>query len=200
MFSVIGCWFVKKDKIVRVIIVTGALSVLSINVFWTRTLDRVLYFAVFYFTGIYIRMKYEKILVKLSKVWILVIAFISFVVCNIIICLMVLNADFRVVKVVECFVKLLGAVSGSYLLWCFSLLLSRTKTRAYKFWDFIGKYSMDIYMFAEPIKVISRTVFSVFPLTIMVILTFGTSVIGAIVCSKMIVRRVALLRKVFLGA
>lgn len=79
------------------------------------------------------------------------------------------------------------------------MLTNKNQSIVYKWLNIFGDYSMDIYVFAEPIKVVVRSVFRRFPLIIMVIMTFIISVSSAMVISKYIVRNVKIFRKLFLG-
>lgn len=95
---------------------------------------------------------------------------------------------------------LLTALSGSYLALAASgWIMNR---RSGRFWMTLGKYSMDIYLFSDPVMIAVRLIaWNILRLSaaICIILCFLSSLLLPVFISWAIVRRVSLFRKLFLG-
>lgn len=196
-FSIIACWLVTKKSLSFTIVVTSILSIITLFVALPTPIDN-LFFAPFYFIGIYIRMHYEKLKDMLNKIWIKLLAILSFVFSN---CIMFTsNVNYFIAAA-----KIMAAVSGCFLIWWISLaIVQNNRSTSIINWvknqfNVFGDYSMDIYIFAEPIKVVIRTLLKRCQLIVMVTLTFIISTALAMLVSKYVVRRIKIFKKLFLG-
>lgn len=98
---------------------------------------------------------------------------------------------------------IITAMLGSYAVISFAVLINRNETgKLFKFLDFSGSYSYDIYVLSYfvqvPIRVVLWRILGM-NYWLIVVLMFIGGFLGPIVVSKYIIRKVALFRKLFIG-
>lgn len=143
----------------------------------------------FYILGIIVRIHYVQFKKITENVLGNAFMICMFIFCNVILCIY----DVEIMR-------LFTSVAGIYCVMAVSIGISRKDGSIYnKSTNCLGNYSMDIYMFSEPVKVVARTVLKSFPVLFMAVICFLVSLLLPIVISKYVIRRAKVLRVLFLG-
>lgn len=199
VISIVGCWCVRRKTLVPAVIITGVLAVITNYVVLPDVIGNLFFYSFFYFVGALIRQHYDRFsrFVLNAKCGCVFLAL--FAACN-----FLRNGPALpytpVLGILYRCALFVAAFSGCFLIWWICAAVSgHARSAAFRGFCLLGDYSMDIYIFAEPVKVVARTIFGSLPLTVMAILTFVVSVSAAIVGSKYIVRKSKILKGLFLG-
>lgn len=94
---------------------------------------------------------------------------------------------------------LLTGVAGTILVLALAVLVCRVRGPIFSLLDKIGNYGMDIYIFSEPVKVISRTLLQPLPDFACTLLVTALSIAIPMLLSEFVIRRVNILCLLFLG-
>ena len=192
LVSVIICLVTTRKNIYIVAVITFLLYLSTLFISYPAViLTRLATYLFFYVAGICIRMNYDAVVDKLKEYrWkILVASAVLFVIGN------VLRSGLGI-----SLAHILTVTSGTGIVWSAALIIiGNEEGLTFKGCNLFGDYSMDLYIFGEPIKVVTRTVFGFLPLLIMAPLTFVVTVVVSIVVSWLIIRRVKIFRVLFLG-
>lgn len=155
----------------------------------------ILFNAFFFMSGLICRIYYEKVRPLVEKKWVALVVTIGFVVGN----------YFYFFDSANYLWKILTGICGTIWFLCIGLWITETFNKqsiVRKTVSMLGDYSMDIYIFAEPIKVGVKILFwSLLKWNYMIctMLCFVLPIIFAIVGSRYVVRRISFFKKIFLG-
>lgn len=190
LINVIICFFVNEKNLKFAIVISIVFCVLSSFIsFRIAAINHLFEFTPYFLFGILARTRYKDIKILLCDRNCIAIAFVIFSSFNVI--LYVIPHNFFII---------FTSITGTMLLLTLSIKISSK----HKSWDFyilrlLGNYSMDIYIFSEPIKVIIRTwlknVNSIAYMSCCVI----ASIVLPIVISKLFVRNNKIFRVLLLG-
>ncbi|KAA9234328.1 MULTISPECIES: acyltransferase family protein [Aerococcus] len=159
----------------------------NVDLYIIKTL---LIFPLFYLLGIKLKLNYEWIIQNLYKKEYIFIAALVFLVSSFIII-------FKYPSVLSPFLTF----SSIFLVMSISYKISENNYSLINILQLFGFYSMDVYIFSEPIKVSSRVVLNYFniPALIIAVITFVLSLICPIIISRYIIRKNKILSLLFLG-
>lgn len=190
LFSVVTCLVIDKSNIY---LISGIATIFYGVVFLVEApLPIIQNFCrnyIFYLLGIIIRCHYQIIKRYIGMIRWQIVGVILFIICECILC----KFDFIIVRLV-------AALTGIYCIMVASLYIDKWGGRScQKVINYMGNYSMDIYMFSEPVKVVARTVLKSFPIMIGLSLCFVVSLLIPIIISNIVIRKYAIFKKLFLG-
>lgn len=192
LVTVITCLISTRKNIYIIAVITFLLYLSTLFVSYPAAiLSRLATYLFFYMAGICIRMNYDVLLEKAEKrKWkIFAAAIVVFIIGN------VLRLGLSI-----SLAHILTVLSGTVMIWSGALIITGNEAGVvFKGCKLFGDYSMDMYIFGEPIKVVTRTVLSILPLLVMAPLTFVITVAASIFISWLIIRRVKVFRVLFLG-
>lgn len=185
--------FVKRENLYSAFFIGCLIYIGNTFISWQsdhEILDRIFQYACFYLLGIICRYKYDDILKLIKKPIIITITGILFFVINIVL----LNFNIG-------WVRLFTSITGTILLFSFSLFLAQHYGIINRLFNTLGDYGMDIYIFSEPIKVIFRTLLKKtdIPSFVIEILLLVIVISAAYCLSKFIVRKIKPMRVILLG-
>lgn len=176
-----------KVNIYALLICSILISIIfSPQSFGKLVIVRVCFYFCFFILGIVISKNYENI--KNYFIWQYgILTFLVLIIINVI--------DFE-------YLKNLSAVMGIYIVMTVAILLNKKKDRIYRFFEIIGRYSMDIYVISYfiliPIRIILYTKLSV-NYEVVVISGLTIAIFGSVTISKYIIRRIWILKLLILG-
>ena len=191
IISTISCLIVTNKRLNYILGITLVLYILSFIYKSDAILLRSLLIYPFFFVlGIKVRLNYDWIKEIFSNKKYGMFALVCFVIS----CILVILTNISGFSAIS---TITGLFSALYL----SKIVSTNKNRIYKIFSILAYYSMDIYIFSEPIKVFVRIILKLVnvPTIISVVIIMGSALILPIVISKLFVRKSKILKKAFLG-
>ena len=201
VISVIAVCVVRKRNLPWILGIAFVLALCSKIITWpTIILEEILFHFFFFIAGIFIRTHYEAWKKFIYTPLTVMLGLIAFIGGN----YLLWYASQMTYTGAEC-LKLITAPSGILLSLNLANMIVKSDQRESvprKLGNLFGDYSMDIYMFAEPFKVVIKIVFwSLLHLNYLLctVLCFVGSISLALLVSKLVVRRIPVLKKLFLG-
>ena len=201
VISVIAVCVVRKRNLPWILGIAFVLALCSKIITWpTIILEEILFHFFFFIAGIFIRTHYEAWKKFIYTPLTVMLGLIAFIGGN----YLLWYASQMTYTGAEC-LKLITAPSGILLSLNLANMILKSDQRESvprKLGNLFGDYSMDIYMFAEPFKVVIKIVFwSLLHLNYLLctVLCFVGSISLALLVSKLVVRRIPVLKKLFLG-
>lgn len=190
--TVIACMIVSKERIYPLLMVVFGLYLATLFMeVAPELLLKIMTYLFFYILGIVIRLRYEELKEDIIRYW----WYIFFGCLAVFIAGNILWIAFDISQA-----HILTSFSGIAILWVVALTISRNKDGVlFRYCFLLGDYSMDLYVFGEPIKVVMRMVFGFLPLLLMVPLTLLATIVVSMFVSWLIVRRVKIFRVLLLG-
>lgn len=201
LISIFAGVIIRRKNLPWVLAFSVLLALMSKCMVWpTIICEETLFHLFFFVLGLYVREHYEKLQNVLCKNAAVLIAVILFVGAN----WMMWNSYAIPYLDIRC-LKLVTAPAGILLSLNLAQLLIKSckeSNKLRRLGNLLGDYCMDIYIFAEPIKVMTKILFWSllhWNYLLCTVLCFVLPIILAIFISKWIVRRVPVLQKLFLG-
>ncbi len=199
--SVIAVCVVRKKNLPWMLGIAVILAFLSkIIILPTIICEEILFHLFFFLSGLFVRLHYEDWKKYIFTPQTIVLSLLAFSGGNYLLWYATQTAHTGA----GC-LKLITAPTGIIL----SLNLANMIVKAYKetsmprkLGNLFGDYSMDIYMFAEPFKVVIKIIFwSLLNWNYMLctVLCFVGSILCALLTSKLVIRRIPILKRLFLG-
>lgn len=191
VISTISCLIVKNENLNYILGITCGLYILSFiyksDIILLRSL---LIYPFFFVLGIKVRLKYDWVKAIFYNKKFGMLALVGFATS----CILVIAMNISGFSVIS-------TVTGLFLSLYLSKNISINKGKIYKIFSTLAYYSMDIYIFSEPIKVFFRIILKLVnvPTIISVVIMMGAALILPIVISKLLVRKSKILKKAFLG-
>lgn len=93
IYSVLAGWITTMKNINFTIVVSAVVCVITLIFDFPQTLDRLLYFSVYYFIGVYVRLHYDTLKESMDRIWIKTSSVIAFFLSNCVICMAAINSD-----------------------------------------------------------------------------------------------------------
>lgn len=185
---------VLKYRLELIMIPTFVMYILSYH--WSFNLsiiNNIMKYTFFFILGIYLRKNYNKIEKIFLKKRIFIITLSLFIISNA--TLFIFMYDYIYLKIIAC-------LSGMLLMLIISKQIScQGNTRISSILELFSLYSMDIYIFSEPFKVIARIISKRLFLSdeLTVLVCIATALIIPLLLSKYIIRKNKYLSLLFIG-